>query len=191
MVFKTPAEALAALHRMARGDPTALGDLYDRYGRLVYSLAYRVLGDTSQAEEVTQDTFLKVWREPLAWDPAHGRFDGWLLTLARYTAIDRLRMETRRAPGGQIALEDDVASDDDGPDGLNGLDSLDLAHLHGLLEALPPAQRQVVELAFFNGLTHSELAEALHLPLGTVKTRLRLALQKLKSWWESQFGPPD
>jgi RNA polymerase sigma-70 factor (ECF subfamily) len=187
MVFKTPAEALATLHKMARGDPAALGDLYDRYGRLVYSLAYRVLGDISQAEEVTQDTFLKVWREPLAWDPAHGRFDGWLLTLARYTAIDRLRMETRRAPGGKVALEEDFIADDDGPD---GLDSLDMQHLHGLLDALPPAQRQVVELAFFRGLTHYELAETLNLPLGTVKTRLRLALQKLRTWWETRFGEP-
>ena len=187
MAFETPGEALATLHNLARGDETALGELYNRYGRLVYSLAFRVLGDSAQAEEVTQDTFLKVWREPLAWDPARGRFDGWLMTLARYTAIDRLRKETRRAPGGQIELEEDVA-DDVEPDGLDGLD---VQHIHHLLGSLPAAQRQAVELAFFQGLTHAELATALHLPLGTVKTRLRLGLQKLRTLWEARFGLPE
>lgn len=185
MVRRNPPEAKAILHRMALRDEGALAELYAHYGRVVYSLAMRVLGHAGWAEETTQDVFLKVWRDPHAWDPSGGTFESWFLTLARYTAIDRLRRETRHQPATQVPLDDDIQADDD-----PGWEAVEqeqtAAQVRGLLDSLSHAQRQVVEMAFFRGMTHSELAAALSLPLGTVKTRLRLALQKLKALWEEK-----
>lgn len=149
--------------------------IYAHFSTPVYSLVMQILRDPTLAQEVTQDTFMKVWQHPEAWNPAKGQFGSWLLTMARYTAIDRLRREIRRT-GKNVELGEQVAAEDeDEPVAPHTLQSL-----YGVLEALPEEQRQIVKLAYFNGLKHSELAEHLHLPLGTVKTRLRLGLQKLK-----------
>jgi RNA polymerase sigma-70 factor (ECF subfamily) len=182
MARRSPPEAKAILHRMALRDEGALAELYAHYGRAVYGLAMRVLGHAGWAEETTQDVFLKVWRDPRAWNPSGGTFESWFLTLARYTAIDRLRKETRHQPAVQVPLDDELQADDD-PGGDAVEQAQTAAQVRGLLDHLSPEQRQVVELAFFRGMTHSELAAALSLPLGTVKTRLRLALQKLRALW--------
>ncbi len=166
-------------------DQNALSELYNRYGRAVYGLAFRVVQNSTLAEEVTQDTFLKVWNQPESWDPVRGKLVSWLLTIARYTAIDRLRREQRRPMGaplddilevvGKRALIDDPIWQDG-------------RLLRTLIARLPPDQIEVIELGFYEGMTHSEMAEHLKLPLGTVKTRVRLGLQKLKTMWVEASG---
>ena len=168
------------VRRLVNRDQGALSELYQQFGGLVYSIALRVVQNSSMAEEVAQDTFLKVWHQPTSWDPNRGKFVSWLLTITRYTAIDRLRKEQHRP------LQDAVELDDlnigkrglmDDPAWQDG------RILRSLIERLPEEQVQVIELAFFEGMSHSEMAEYLHLPLGTVKTRVRLGLQKLKTLW--------
>jgi RNA polymerase sigma-70 factor (ECF subfamily) len=166
--------------RLIAQDQTALSELYQQFSGLVYSIALRVVQNPAMAEEVTQDAFLKVWHQPSSWDAERGKFVSWLLTITRYTAIDRLRKEQRRPLQDAVELEDlrvgKIGLMDD-PVWQDG------RLLRSLLERLPQEQIQVVELAFFEGMSHSEMAEHLHLPLGTVKTRVRLGLQKLKALW--------
>ncbi len=162
------------MERIAAQEQDALALLYDQYGSAVYSLALRVVLNRAVAEEVTQDTFLKVWNGAENWDAAQGRLSSWLLTIARYTAIDRLRREKRQPTQVQLEPLSDILED-------HQQDWQHRGHmLRSLLEELPPEQAQIIELAFFQGMTHSRMAEVLQLPLGTVKTRLRLGLQKLK-----------
>jgi RNA polymerase sigma-70 factor (ECF subfamily) len=172
------------MKRVAQRDEEALTELYHHYGSLVYSLALRILQNRETAEEITQDTFLLVWNRPEAWRPDRGLFSSWLLTIARYRAIDRIRHEHRRPDMRASVLQDDLmrAEQPRSPDDPRLEDS---RLLRSLLSQLPPEQAQVIELAFFGGLPHSALAELLNLPLGTVKTRLRLGLQKLRMLWEA------
>jgi RNA polymerase sigma-70 factor (ECF subfamily) len=175
------------MHGIVHGDQNALMALYGRYGNQVYSLALRVLRHTTLAEEATQDTFLKVWHKSLSWDPSKGQLGSWLLTIARYTAIDHLRREQR-----QDATEIDQLESLPDPSPSFGIVGDARWHdgqlLRELMAELPSEQAQVIELAFFQGLTHSELAEQLGLPLGTVKTRARLGLQKLRALWAESSG---
>ncbi len=168
-------ETATLLRRIAEGDEVSLAKLFADYGTKVYSLVHRVLQNDALAQEVTQDTFLKVWQNPQAWDASKGQFSSWLLTTARYTAIDRLRYEMRRS-GKNTELHEDIAHDTD--DDL--LPTFDRNQLQIILNQLPHEQRTIIELAYFKGMKHSELASSLNLPLGTVKTRLRLGLQKLR-----------
>jgi len=171
------------LRGIAEHDQKAFLALYERYGNLVYSLALRVVRHQIMAEEVTQDVFLKVWQQPSRWNPALGQFSSWLLTITRNAGIDRLRKERRHwAPAHDFSepfpqLGEEAAIGDN-PFWYDGL------ILTRLLQQLPLEQRQLIELAFYQGYTHSELAENLGLPLGTVKTRLRTGLQKLRALWE-------
>lgn len=174
------ADPTALLRRIAQGDDSALAALYDEYAGRVYGFVLRVVGDAALAQEVTQDVFLKVWQHPHQWDPARGQFSSWLLTVARYTAVDRLRFEALRSGRSVPLMEDIDAPTRDDPD------PAELDRLRALLRRLPDEQRQVIELAYFRGLTHSELAAALNLPLGTVKTRLRAGLQKLRALLSEQ-----
>lgn len=164
----------ALLRRVARHDEAALAVLYAEYSTPVYSLAMFVLRNTVLAQEVMQDTFMKVWKNPHAYDPAKGQFSSWLLTVTRHTAIDRLRHEIRQS-GKVVPLDEHVIVEAD-----EALFAIEGDQLHAVMEELPPDQRTVIYLAYFRGYTHSELAEHLDVPLGTVKTRLRLGLQKLK-----------
>lgn len=160
-------------------DQAALTALYERYIGLVYDLAFFVLRSAELAEEVSQDVFLKVWHQAHAWDPARGALSTWLLTITRYTAIDRLRMENRRPSWNAIDLDDMLEFlTNGGEEHWQNRQILD-----DLVRALPPDQLEVIELAFYQGLTHSELAERLNLPLGTVKGRVRAALGKLRAAW--------
>jgi RNA polymerase sigma-70 factor (ECF subfamily) len=169
------------MKRIITKDQSALSELYQRYSALVYGLALRVLSNPALAEEAAQDTFMKVWNQASTWDINKGRLSTWLMTITRYTAIDRLRKEQNRAPAA-VALDDieDLIGKRAFMDTPQGQDS---QLLRSLMLNLPSEQIQAIELAFFQGLSHSEIAAELALPLGTVKTRLRLGMQKLKVFW--------
>jgi RNA polymerase sigma-70 factor (ECF subfamily) len=164
------------LARIAHQDQEALSVLYSRYGNLVYSLAFHALQNASLTEEVTQDVFIKIWTHPTHWDSSKGKFSSWLLTITRYTAIDRFRREQHQS-SRCVALAEDIAEEaEDEPDWIED----QAEELRRLLERLPVEQAQVIHLAYFQGMTHRQMAQALDLPIGTVKARLRLGLSKLK-----------
>jgi RNA polymerase sigma-70 factor (ECF subfamily) len=172
------------INRIVEHQQSALEALYQRYGKLVYSLVLRILQTRELAEEVTQDIFLNVWNHPETWNPNGGRLSSWLLTVARYKAIDRVRREQRRPDTLADPLNEDQISNEhvlqpDDP-------AIEDGHLiRALVTQLPADQAQIIELAFFQGMTHREMADLLDLPLGTVKTRVRLALHKLKTLWKT------
>ena len=168
-----------AIARMIDGDQDGLAALYDRHGRFVYSLALRIVRDQADAEDVTQEVFVQVWRQADRFDPARGSVVGWLLTIARARAIDVVRRRgTRPAPAGNIAALD---TSDDAPAQDVQIEWAQRAEgVRTALESLPLLQRLAVELAFFDGLTHAQIAEQLEVPLGTVKTRVRLGLLRLR-----------
>ena len=165
---------------------SAFAVLYDRYVDLVYSASLRVLGDAQLAEDATQDIFVRLWRRPESFVAERGRFVSWLMSVVRNRAVDELRARgrRRRREGGPGSEGDEetlsaLPSDTDDP--------LSTAQLHeeqvvvrGALVCLPPDQRVALELAYFSGLTQQEIALMLHEPLGTVKTRIRLGMQKLR-----------
>lgn len=170
------------MKQIQQGDQHALSDLYTHYGRPVYSLALRVLNHSGAAEEVTQEVFLRVWDQAEKWDPARGALITWLLTITRNRAIDHIRRNRRQPPVSETALDDmPLHASTPTPGGSAWTDG---QLIRELMERLPEEQAQLIELAFFGGMTHSDLAETLDLPLGTVKTRLRLGLQKLRDWWQ-------
>ena len=172
-------ELIAAL---ARGDHGALLTLYDRYGRIAYGLAYRVLGDPGAAEEAVQDAFLRVWRRAATFDPARARgaVRAWLLTIVHHCAIDLLRR--RAGAPAVVAGLDEIAERQAVPDAWSDVSGrLDQERVRSAVATLPGEQRRAIELAFFDGLTHREIAERDGLPLGTVKGRLRLGLRRLYS----------
>jgi RNA polymerase sigma-70 factor, ECF subfamily len=170
------------IQRVLAGDQSALADLYARYGGAVFSVALRVLNNRALAEEVTQDTFLKVWSQAHTWDSSKGRLSSWLLTIARYGAIDLLRKEQRR-PGSSAVDLDDILNMVGRRAPMDDPQWHDGRLLRALLQQLPSEQSQVIELTFYQGMTHTDMAEHLQLPLGTVKTRVRLGLQKLRDLW--------
>lgn len=176
------AEDQAAIERMASGDATGLADLYDRYARPVYSLALRILGNQSEAEDVVQEVFAQAWRQAGRYEASRGRVAAWLLTLARSRAIDRLRairvrrtdaLEDRQVDVEQVA---DVAVSPDA----QAISADQRARVRGAVAQLPLVQRTALELAYYEGLTHTEIAARLEEPLGTVKTRIRTGLTRLR-----------
>jgi RNA polymerase sigma-70 factor, ECF subfamily len=169
-----------ALERVARGDHDALGELYDRHGRLMYSLALRIVRDQGDAEDVVQDVFSQAWRQSSRYDASRGTVLGWLLTVTRSRAIDRIRSrKSRPEPTADESALRDL------PDSLVPADEQlawagQAARVREALDSLTTLQRVAIELAFFEGLTHAEVAERLELPLGTVKTRIRQGLLTLR-----------
>jgi RNA polymerase sigma-70 factor, ECF subfamily len=170
----------AALDRVAAGDSSGLAALYDRYSRLLYSLALRILRDTADAEDVVQEVFVQAWRQASRYDPSRGAVAAWLLTQARSRAIDRLR--ARRARPGRdddAGLAPEIA--DPGPAvDWQVMSSEQITRVRAAIDDLPVLQRVAIELAYYEGCTQMEIAERLEQPLGTVKTRIRLALAKLR-----------
>ena len=170
------ATELDLLARIRRRDTNALGELYDLYGSRVYSLAVAILGDGMGAQEVAQDTFMKVWQSPELYRHEDGRFTGWLLTITRRLAIDRLRYEQRRSSRSASLDEEgfpelrDVIQDEEAR----------WREVRHLMDGLPVEQREVIVLAYYRGMSQSEISEHLIVPLGTVKTRLRLGMEKLR-----------
>jgi len=169
----------ALIQLVANGDPAALAALYDRYGRLAYCLAYRVLSDGSFAEEAVQDAFLQVWRKASTFDPERGAgFRAWLLTIVHNRAIDNVRRRSRHG-SREVELDDGAQYQGDSDPAIEVLTNLDRAQVQRAMATLPDEQRKAIEMAYFEGLTHREIAERHGLPLGTVKGRLRLGLHNM------------
>lgn len=171
--------------RVQRRDESALALLYDRFGKAAYSVAYHVLQNSTLAEEATQDAFLKVWTQAHLWDANRGKPSTWLLTITRFTAIDRLRVENRRTAAHAVDL-DDVLYTLGSVAPIDEPTWADKRLAKSLLNRLSPEQRQVLELAYFRDMSHSEMAEHLAIPLGTIKGRVRAALHKLRDLWAEQ-----
>ena len=183
-VIAGPPGATAADHttleRMARGDHEALAELYDRHSRLVYSLALRIIRDQGEAEDIVQEVFSQAWRQAGRYEARRGNVIAWLLNLTRSRAIDRLRGRQSRpeaASDSLLAIDiPDLTMPVDEQLSLEGRAS----RVRAAMKELSVLQRVAIELAFYEGLTHVEIAERLELPLGTVKTRIRQGLLKLK-----------
>ncbi len=168
------------LRRVTGRDPAALASLYDRYAPLVYGLARRIVRDEGQAEDLVQEVFLRVWNRPHVYDQGRGSFRAWLLSMAHHLAVDLVRRRRR-----EVSYREKLTGSAETPDPFEeALTEVDGANVRSLLGRLPPDQRRVVELAYFEGLTHREIAERLGEPLGTVKTRLRLGIMKLRALYE-------
>ncbi|HEY1499009.1 MAG TPA: sigma-70 family RNA polymerase sigma factor [Acidobacteriaceae bacterium] len=176
----------ALVERIMAADEGALAALYDRYAGMLYAMLVRILKDTSAAEEVLQDLFLQLWRGAARFDATRGSLAGWLLVIGRNRALSRLRGKDRRevqddpegfsieavpSPGN---LENEAAR------------AQLMRRLRGALATLPPEQREAVELAYFEGMTQTEIAERTGSPLGTVKSRVRAAMQTLKQVFEDE-----
>jgi len=174
------------VERMAAGDDRALGELYDRYGGMAYALAVAIVAERADAEEVVADAFGQAWRTGPQFDPGRGSVAAWLATITRTRALDLVRARGRRAraleraaQAGTSGLAAPLAEMAVAPD--RGAEQQEAKRLvrHCLAE-LPEAQRRVIELAYFGGLTQTEIAAELQEPLGTVKTRMRAAMAKLR-----------
>lgn len=176
---RVAADDRAALERMARGDQAGLAELYDRHGRLVYSLVLRIVRDQGDAEDVTQEVFTQAWRQASRFQADRGTVAAWLVVLARTRAIDVWRKRRVRPQLMDEASPPDRS--DEGPlQDLRLVTDEQASSIRQALHRLPTLQRTAIELAFFDGLTHTEIASELELPLGTVKTRVRQGLLRLR-----------
>lgn len=176
------------LQRIQAGDEDALVALHEQFANLVYSVAFRVVNDQMGAEEVTQDTFMRLWDKSHTYDADKGEFPVWLLTITRRLAIDFLRKRQRHEPQQEMLFPDEdpslwerLAPSSDG----------DLRRtLLSVVRQLPADQHEVINLAYFYAMTHSDIAEHLQLPLGTVKTRIRQGMKKLRDAWLAENPKP-
>jgi RNA polymerase sigma-70 factor (ECF subfamily) len=169
------------LARISRGDREAFGEFYDAYSSLAFGLIRRILRDREAAEEVLQEVFWQIWRDAATFDPRRGGPEAWLVMRAKTRAIDRLRSVRRRDRTFVAPVDESVATRDDGPAENPAVVAEDRELVQTALAQLPEPQRRVIEMAFFEGLTQSEIAIRLREPLGTVKTRARLGLERLRS----------
>lgn len=172
------------MRRLFYRDREAFETIFDRYGDLVYSTALRVLRDAHLAEDVSQEIFVRIWRKPESYVAERGRFLTWLISVTRNRAVDEIRSRGRRQRHETASPEEQQreipASDANDP--ARGAYLAEQAHtVRTALAELPPEQREVIELAYFGGFTQQEIAEKLSQPLGTVKTRIRLGMQKLRA----------
>ena len=180
----TPDETLAA--RVARGDSAALEELYDRYASRVLGISIKIVSDQALAEDILQETFWRVWQSAGTYQPQLGAFTGWLFRIARNLSIDAYRRRnvrpqavmSTREEGDDPLLEQTPDPDTDVAEQAQSI--LRNRQVRQALASLPSVQRQVIEMAYFNGMTRQEIAEATGEALGTIHTRARLALQKLR-----------
>ncbi len=170
--------------QVSDGDAAALEQLYDRYGQAVYSLALRIVRDPETAEELTQEVFVRLWRYAATFDPTRGRFSGWLLGIAHNLSLNEVRRWQSRPQKADLPGDDDERAYDPVDE---SADSAEAAWLNirreaivGAIRQLPEAQQRAIELAFFGGYTHLEIANMLGDPLGTIKSRIRIGMQRLK-----------
>lgn len=175
----------AAVVRIAAGDAAALREVYDRYAGVVHAAAMRVLRDPGAAEECTQDVFVSVWRHAATFDPDRARFSTWLFAIARNRALELARRRTAR-PLELHADAPEPTADEATPDASSAVERRDVSErVAEAIASLPDDQASVIRLAYFDGLSHGEIATRLGVPLGTVKGRMRLALEKLRPLAES------
>jgi len=167
------------LARVQRGDEQAMAMLFDRYSKIVYSVALRVLRDAASAEDILQEIFMQVWRNPGSFVAARGSLGGWLAVVSRNRSIDALRRKkpTEQVEEMQLASPGNLADEAER--------NLMMERARGVISHLPAEQRKTLEMAFFDGLTHSEIAEMTGDPLGTVKTRIRSALLTLRKAFQA------
>jgi RNA polymerase sigma-70 factor, ECF subfamily len=173
------------LARASEGDQQAISALYDRYGGVLYAVAYRVAGQRADAEDAVVEAFTQAWRDASRFDASRGSVAGWLAMIARSRALDIVRARIRRDRiTASASSQESQGSPAMGSWGADPADSLDTTErqqqVQAALETLSPPQRQAIELAFFEGLSQSEIAQRLQEPLGTIKTRVRLGMQKLR-----------
>jgi RNA polymerase sigma-70 factor, ECF subfamily len=176
------------IRAIAEHQSAALSILYDRYGRLIFSLAYNVVQDDGLAEEITQDVFVQIWNKASTYQPGQGKVMTWLGSIARHRAIDVLRWRRSRVESRLVDWEDDDLSRL--PDGIIIEADLEVIQqkkrLRQAVARLPTEQKSALALAFFKGYTHQQIADLTGEPLGTVKTRIRLAMQKLRQILEEE-----
>jgi RNA polymerase sigma-70 factor (ECF subfamily) len=170
------------LRRMAGGDRDALGEIYDRFSRPLYSMAFHILRDGTEAQDIVHDAFIALWEKAKAFEPARGTAFSWAATLTRNRAIDRLRTRRRRAslleatPPAELGYGELSGAQADAEASRGD----EARIVRAAMASLPPEQQRAVELAFFSGLTQQEIATRLREPLGTVKARIRRGLLKLR-----------
>lgn len=172
-------EDTSLINRIAAGDQGALGELYERYVRILLGMAYRILGSREEAEEVVADVFCQVWRTAGSYDPIRGGVDSWLFLITRSRSLDRWRALQRKAQALTTAQQLAKLQTPTDPHGALFIQEQQ-GQIRQVLEKLPIEQRQVIELAYFSDWTQEQIAEHLQIPLGTVKSRLRLGLAKLR-----------
>jgi RNA polymerase sigma-70 factor, ECF subfamily len=160
----------ALIARIRAGDESGMAALYDGYSGIVYGVALRVLGDTTAAEDVLQEVFMQLWRNPQVFDAGRGRLAPWLAVIARNRAIDMLRKRPLEEDIDELPIASGVNVEDD------SARRMAVDKVRGVLSGLPQEQRRTLEMAFFEGMTHSEIAGKTGDPLGTVKTRIRTGL---------------
>ncbi len=165
---------------MASGDREAFGRFYDRYSPLVYPLVLRIVRERGDADDVLQEVFWEAWQGASAYDPARGTPEAWIVMRARTRSIDRIRSVRRRGETFVAPVDDALAAAPAAPGGDAADRAADRGLVTGALARLPEAQREVIELAYYGGLTQTEIAERLKQPLGTVKTRIRIGLERLR-----------
>lgn len=163
-------EEAALIQRIRSGDEDAMGDMYDRYSGIVYGVALRVLGNTTAAEDVLQEVFLQLWRNPQSFDANRGRLGPWLAVIARNRAIDHLRKRQPEEDIEDLPISTGVNLEDE------AAQRQAVTKIRGVLSQLPQDQRRALEMAFFEGMTHTEIAAKTGEPLGTIKTRIRTGL---------------
>lgn len=167
------------MSRIAAGDTHALAELYDEHGSAVYTLAMRILRHSADAEEVVQEVFAQAWRQGERYDPARASVAGWLMMITRARALDALRARSARPDASRPVPLPELPARNPAPDALMVSNDA-LARVRVVMRDFDEELRRPLELAYFDGLTHSEIAERLNQPLGTVKTRLRNALARLR-----------
>ena len=165
---------------MAGGDSSALAALYDRHARAIYSLALRILTDAAEAEDVVQDVFTQAWRQATRYDASRAPVVGWLMIMTRARSLDRLRRRRARIATTEMDPATPHPKDPDVDQETLAITAEQADRLRGALRDLPDGQRAAIELAYYEGLSQSDIAERLQQPLGTVKTRIRTGLLKLR-----------
>ena len=182
MSIEPPSNEADLLIRIAQHDQAALSALYDRYARILYAVAFRSLRSVEESEEVVLDVFAQVWRTAARYDVSKGRVDSWLFMMTRSRVLDRLRILQRAAK--VTLVSENAAEIQTTAPGVDPIENVLISERRdrvlAALSQLPAEQRQVIELAYYKGLTQSEIAAQTNLSLGTVKTRVRLGLTKLR-----------
>jgi RNA polymerase sigma-70 factor (ECF subfamily) len=190
-----PPGDLDLIRRIAIGDESAVAKLYDRYGTVLFAVAYRIVGQRADAEEVVMEAFAQIWRDAGRFESGRGSVAAWITMIARSRALDQVRSRNRRERLANSAAQDDTSSAPGmgtwgGDTGARTEQTERQRRVAEAMQTLSPAQRQAIELAYYEGLSQTEIAERLQEPLGTVKTRVRLGMMKLRDLLRPYYHEP-